>query len=117
MNKQKLGRLRRKRRIRSKVSGTTARPRLSVFRSANHIYAQVIDDTTGRTVASSSSRSKGFSVDDGGKTGAAKQVGLDLATACKQAGIEKVVFDRNGYIYHGRVKALADGAREGGLTF
>ena len=116
MNKQKQGRLRRKKRIRSKVSGTPARPRLSVFRSANHIYAQVIDDTTGRTLAATSSRDKGFSA-EGGKTEHAKKVGLSIATAAKQAGVEQVVFDRNGYIYHGRVKALAEAAREGGLTF
>ena len=117
MNKQNMGRLRRKRRIRGKVSGTPARPRLSVFRSANHIYAQVIDDTTGRTLASSSSKAKGFSTEDGGKIGQAKAVGVAIGTACKQAGVEKVVFDRNGYIYHGRVKALAEGAREGGVQF
>ena len=116
MNKQNQGRLRRKRRIRSKVSGTAARPRLSVFRSANHIYAQVIDDTSGKTVAASSSRDKGFSV-EGDKTAIAKKVGEAIATACKQHGVEKVVFDRNGYIYHGRVKALAEAAREGGLVF
>lgn len=117
MNKTNQGRLRRKRRIRGKVSGSTARPRLSVFRSANHIYAQVIDDTTGRTIASSSSKSKGFNVDADGKIEQAKAVGTAVATACKQAGVEKVVFDRNGYIYHGRVKALAEGAREGGISF
>ena len=116
MNKQNQGRLRRKRRIRGKVSGSPERPRLSVFRSANHIYAQVIDDTTGRTLASSSSKAKGFSA-EGGKIGQAKAVGNAVATACKQAGVEKVVFDRNGYIYHGRVKALAEGAREGGISF
>ena len=118
MNKQNQGRLRRKRRIRGKVSGSTQRPRLSVFRSANHIYAQVIDDTTGRTIASSSSKAKGFAAADAdGKIEQAKAVGTAVAAACKQAGVDKVVFDRNGYIYHGRVKALAEGAREGGISF
>lgn len=116
MNKQQQGRLRRKRRIRGKVSGTAERPRLTVFRSATHIYAQLIDDTSGRTLASSSSKSKGFSA-EGGKTERAKAVGQAVAEAAKQAGIANVVFDRNGYIYHGRVKALAEGAREGGLNF
>ena len=116
MNKTQQGRLRRKRRIRGKVSGTPARPRLSVFRSSNHIYAQVIDDTSGRTLAATSSRDKGFS-SEGDKKVHAKQVGLAIATAAKQAGVEQVVFDRNGYIYHGRVKALAEAAREGGLSF
>lgn len=110
------GRARRKRRIRKKISGTPERPRLSVFRSAKHIYAQVIDDTTGRTLASSSSKTKGFTV-EGSKVDVAKAVGSSVAEACKTAGISQVVFDRNGYIYHGRVKALADGAREGGLEF
>jgi large subunit ribosomal protein L18 len=110
------GRARRKRRIRKKVFGTGERPRLSVFRSAKHIYAQVIDDTTGKTLASSSTATKGFSV-DGDKTAEAKAIGVAVAKAAREAGIEKVVFDRNGYIYHGRVKALADGAREGGLNF
>ena len=110
------GRARRKRRIRKKISGTTERPRLSVFRSAKHIYAQVIDDTSGRTLAASSSKAKDFAA-EGSKVDVAKAVGSLIAEACKTAGIEKVVFDRNGYIYHGRVKALADGAREGGLEF
>lgn len=109
-------RLRRKKRVRGKVSGTSERPRLSVFRSANHIYAQVIDDRKGHTVAASSTLDKGFSA-EGGKVDKAKEVGKAIAAACKQAGVEQVVFDRNGYIYHGRVKALAEGAREGGLTF
>ena len=116
MNKSTVGRARRKRRIRKKVSGTTARPRLSVFRSAKHIYAQVIDDTSGTTLVSHSSRSKGFEA-EGDKTAAAREVGKLLAAACKEKGVEQVVFDRNGFIYHGRVKALADAAREGGLSF
>jgi len=109
------GRLKRKKRIRKKVTGTPERPRLSVFRSAKHIYAQVIDDTTGKTLASASTKTKGFDT-EGQKTDAAKAVGKAVAEACKSQNIEAVVFDRNGYIYHGRVKALADGAREAGLN-
>lgn len=116
MKKSTAGRARRKRRIRKKVSGTPARPRLSVYRSAKHIYAQVIDDTSGTTLAAWSSRSKGFEA-EGDKTSAAREVGKALAEACKEKGVEKVVFDRNGFIYHGRVKALAEGAREAGLSF
>ena len=114
MKKSVTGRARRKRRIRKKVFGTTDRPRLTVFRSNNHIYAQVIDDTSGKTLASSSTKAKAFSA-DGKKTDKAKQVGVFIAKACQRASIAKVVFDRNGYLYHGRVKALAEGAREGGL--
>ena len=110
------GRARRKRRIRKKVTGTQERPRLTIFRSAKHIYAQIVDDSTGRTLAGTSSRAKGFSA-EGDKTATAKAVGAAIADAGKRAGISQVVFDRNGYIYHGRVKALADGAREGGLSF
>ena len=109
-------RARRKRRIRKKVVGTVERPRLSVFRSAKHIYAQVIDDSTGKTLVSTGTNAKGFTV-DGDKTAEAKAIGVAIAKAAIEAGIEKVVFDRNGYIYHGRVKALAEGAREGGLNF
>jgi large subunit ribosomal protein L18 len=98
------------------VSGTATKPRLTVFRSAKHMYAQVVDDLSGTTLASASTRAKGFAA-EGSKTDAAKRIGLALADACKQKGIERVVFDRNGFIYHGRVKALADGAREGGLSF
>ena len=110
------GRARRKRRIRKKVFGTGERPRLSVFRSAKHIYAQVIDDTSGKTLVSTSTTAKGLTI-DGDKTAEAKAIGIAIAKAAIERGIEKVVFDRNGYIYHGRVKALADGAREGGLNF
>lgn len=116
MKKALTGRSRRKLRIRKKVNGTTERPRFSVFRSAKHIYAQVIDDTTGKTLVSASSNTKAFS-SDGNKTDAARHVGTAIAQACADKGIGKVVFDRNGYIYHGRVKALADAAREAGLTF
>ena len=110
---------RRKRRIRKKVTGTTERPRLSVFRTAKHIYAQVIDDTEAKTLAAASTlsadvRDKTGSVN---KTDAAKLVGEAIAKACSDKGIGQVVFDRNGYLYHGRVAALADAAREAGLQF
>lgn len=119
MAKKITGRERRKLRIRSKISGTPERPRLSVFRSAKHIYAQVVDDTTGKTLAAASTLSrdlKGAS-DDGNKTDAAKKVGALIAKICLGKSLEKVVFDRNGYLYHGRIKALADAAREAGLNF
>lgn len=109
------GRERRRKRIRGKVHGTAERPRLSVFRSNARIYAQVIDDVDGRTLAAAGSVEAG--VGDGTKTEEATQVGRLVAERAKAAGIEKVVFDRGGYLYHGRVKALADGAREGGLDF
>ena len=109
-------RLRRHRRVRNKISGTAARPRLDVFRSAKHIYAQIIDDVNGKTLVSASSLEKDFSC-EGTKTDAAKQVGVNVAERAKAKGIENVVFDRGGYVYHGRVKALAEGAREGGLQF
>lgn len=109
---------RRKLRIRKKVVGTTERPRLSVFRSAKHIYAQVIDDSSGVTLATASTLAAGVKGElDGTKTDAAKKVGTAIAKACTEKGIEKVVFDRNGYIYHGRIRALAEAAREAGLSF
>ena len=105
-------------RIRNRVSGTTARPRLSVFRSASHIYAQIIDDTKGVTLAQASSRDEVKALVDGkGKVGTSAAVGKLLAQRAKQAGVSAVAFDRGGYLYHGRVKALADGARAGGLNF
>ena len=114
-----IARQRRKARVRQTVVGTDARPRVCVFRSHKHIYAQVISDAQGKTLASVSTlagevvqakeKSKGV--------GVAKQVGLALAKACKEKNINTVVFDRNGFLFHGRVKALADGAREGGLEF
>ena len=107
-------RLRRHRRVRNKISGTAARPRLDVFRSAKHIYAQIIDDEQGVTLASASSMDKDFNA-YGGNVEAAKKVGENIAKKCLEKGITEVVFDRGGYVYHGRVKALADGAREGGL--
>ena len=109
-------RIHRHKRVRAKISGTPERPRLNVFRSAANIYAQIIDDVNGKTLASASSLEKGFEC-DGTKSDAAKKVGMMVAERAKAAGIECVVFDRGGYVYHGRVAALAEGAREGGLQF
>ena len=109
-------RLKRHKRIRGKISGTADRPRLSVFRSENHIYAQVIDDTAGTTLVSASSGAKGFEGSGSNKDGA-QAVGKTVAERALAKGIEQVVFDRGGYIYHGRVQSLAEGAREGGLKF
>ncbi|MBL7767265.1 MAG: 50S ribosomal protein L18 [Chitinophagaceae bacterium] len=103
-------------RIRKKVSGTTAKPRLSVFRSNKEIYAQLIDDSTGVTLASANSRNKSMAT-TGNKVEKSKAVGLAIAAAALAKGIQDCVFDRGGYLYHGRVKSLADGAREGGLKF
>jgi large subunit ribosomal protein L18 len=103
-------------RIRKKLQGTTERPRLAVFRSVAHIYAQVIDDSKGVTLASASSVEKGV-VPVGGNVAAAKEIGRKVAERAKEAGIGRVVFDRGGYLYHGRIKALADAAREAGLEF
>jgi large subunit ribosomal protein L6 len=113
------GRERRKLRIRKKITGTSERPRLSVFRSAKHIYAQVIDDTTGKTLAHASTLSEAIQGDlnEANKTEAARAVGRLIAKLCKDKNITQVVFDRNGYMYHGRVVALAEGAREGELGF
>lgn len=102
-------------RIRKRLSGNAARPRLTVFRSLKHIYAQVIDDDAGRTLATASTRDKSLDVGYGGNVDAAKKIGKAIADRAKKAGIEDVVFDRGGHRYHGRVKALADAAREGGL--
>ena len=109
-------RLRRHRRVRGKVRGTVARPRLAVFRSNRGIFAQLVDDDAGKTVAAASwvGLAKSFK---GDKTEQATEVGKALAEAAKKAGVEAVVFDRGGYLFHGRVKALAEGAREGGLSF
>ncbi len=103
-------------RIRKKLKGTTERPRLAIFRSVAHIYAQVIDDTKGTTLASASSTEKDLG-EKGGNVAAAKAIGTRVAQRAKEKGIGKVVFDRGGYLYHGRVKALADAAREAGLEF
>jgi large subunit ribosomal protein L18 len=115
-NQKVEGRARRKLRIRKKVEGAALRPRLTVFRSNKQIYAQVIDDQTGRTVAQATSLGL-EKPGEGGKIAVASAVGEAVAAACVGKGIKQVVFDRNGYIYHGRVKALADGARKGGLDF
>src|SRR5689334_1446938 len=114
-----VGRERRKLRIRQRIEGTTERPRLSVFRSAKHIYAQVVDDTKGTTLAHASTLSRDVrgEVTESKKTDAAKKVGQTIAKLLLAKGIQKVVFDRNGYLYHGRIRALADAAREAGLTF
>ena len=109
-------RLNRHRRVRGKISGTPERPRLNVFRSAKHIYAQLIDDVNGVTLVSASTMDKDFS-GNGGNKEAAATVGKKIATKAVAKGISEVVFDRSGYIYHGRVKELAEGAREGGLKF
>ncbi|RLD68270.1 MAG: 50S ribosomal protein L18 [Bacteroidetes bacterium] len=106
-----------RRRIRGKISGTTARPRLSVFRSNKQIYAQIIDDASGKTLISASSQDKGIASKTVTKIEQAKLVGQLLAEKAKEANVEGVVFDRGGYVYHGRIKSLADGAREGGLKF
>jgi large subunit ribosomal protein L18 len=113
------GRARRKLRIRKNVTGTSERPRLTVFRSAKHIYAQVVDDTSGTTLASASTLSKDLrgGLADGNKSAAAKKVGALVAEQCKGKNITKVVFDRNGFLFHGRIQALAEAAREAGLDF
>jgi len=109
-------------RIRKKLAGTTERPRLNVYRSVNHIYAQVIDDAKGVTIVSATSVEKGKGIKGdqrptGGNVSSAKEVGKLIAERAKDKGIKKVVFDRGGYLYHGRIKALADAAREAGLEF
>lgn len=110
-------RFRIKKGIRKKIFGTAEMPRLSVFRSNTEIYGQIIDDTAGHTLAAAASIQKDVEVGNINKTEAAKVVGKELAQKAKDAGIQSVVFDRNGYLYHGRVKAFAEGAREGGLNF
>jgi large subunit ribosomal protein L18 len=107
-------------RVRAKVSGTAERPRLNVFRSSAHIYAQVIDDTAGRTIVAASDLEDAVTQQAGDgatKTARAAAVGQAIAQRAKDAGVESVVFDRGGFLYHGRIKAVADGAREGGLKF
>ncbi len=116
MAMQIVGRERRKLRIRRKLSGTAERPRLTVFRSSKHIYAQCVDDVAGTTVAHAGTTKKG-AASDGTKTDDAKKIGAAIAKLLLAKGIKAVVFDRNGYLYHGRVRALADGAREAGLKF
>ncbi|MGY3792623.1 50S ribosomal protein L18 [uncultured Aquimarina sp.] len=112
-----LRRLKIRKRIRGTVSGTEQRPRLSVFRSNKEIYAQIIDDVTGKTISAASSRDKDIAAASGSKAEKAGLVGKALAEKAMKAGVETVSFDRGGYLYHGRVKSLAEGAREGGLKF
>jgi len=119
MAMQIVGRERRKLRIRRKISGSSERPRLTVFRSSKHIYAQVVDDVAGSTIAHASTLSADVrkGAEEATKSDAAKQVGAAIAKLLLSKGIDKVVFDRNGYLYHGRIRALADAAREAGLKF
>jgi large subunit ribosomal protein L18 len=118
-NKSELGRIKRHLRIRKRLFGTAEKPRLVVHRSHKNIYAQLIDDIKGETLLSASTNTKSFrqELPKGGNKDAAKRLGVLLAQAAKQKGIRAVVFDRGGYLYHGRVKTFADGAREGGLKF
>jgi len=119
LNIRKQARLKRKKRIRKKVFGSQDQPRLCVFRSTKHIYAQIIDDTAGRTLATASSMEKDAKehLEKGNKAAIAKYIGTTVAKRSMEKGIKKVVFDRNGFLYHGRVKAVSDGAREAGLKF
>jgi large subunit ribosomal protein L18 len=117
MNNKSTARVKIKYRIRRKISGAASKPRLSVFRSNSDIYAQLIDDNNGVTLASASSKQKDIQAQKAPKTEKGKMVGAAIATKAKELGISTVVFDRGGYIYHGRVKAVAEGAREGGLIF
>ena len=110
-------RIKRHKRLRNHISGTAMKPRLSVYRSSKHIYAQLIDDEAGNTLLSASTLDKSLSLENTGNIEAAKAVGTSIATKAKENGIEEVVFDRSGYVYHGKVKALADAAREAGLKF
>lgn len=119
LNSKKLARLKRKRRIRKKLNGTPNRPRLCVFRSSRHIYAQVIDDINGRTIVAASSLEDAVTATSGKKDKIAKaaQVGQLIGERALQKGVSEIVFDRNGFLYHGRVKAVSEGARKAGLVF
>ncbi len=119
IKKKRASRARRQKRVRARVVGSVERPRLNVFRSLDNIYAQVIDDTSGRTLVSASTIDREIASEMEGKTKieCAKHVGMKLAERAKNVGINKIVFDRGGYRYHGRIAALAEGAREGGLEF
>ncbi|HED54059.1 MAG TPA: 50S ribosomal protein L18 [Phycisphaerales bacterium] len=120
MNRNKLKakrQWRRRKNARKRIMGTADCPRLAVYRSLNHVYAQLIDDLEGRTIVAASTRDKGIALDNTGNIAAAKVVGEKIAERATAAGVKKVVFDRGGFRFHGRVKALADGAREGGLQF
>ena len=116
-NSKNVVRLRIHKRIRKALRGTGIRPRLAVFRSVKHIYAQVIDDVAGKTLASASSNEKNHTVGVGGNVAGAKAIGKLVAERAQEKGVKKVVYDRGGYLYHGRVKALAEAAREAGLEF
>ncbi|MEN8136103.1 MAG: 50S ribosomal protein L18 [Thermodesulfobacteriota bacterium] len=117
-NPKVIARLKRIKRIRKKISGTSDCPRLRVFKSAKHIYGQLIDDVAGQTLVAASTLDKNLQgATEGGKKAMAQKVGLALAEKAKQQGIKKAVFDRGGFLYHGRIKSLSDGAREGGLKF
>ncbi|MHC1696663.1 MAG: 50S ribosomal protein L18 [Geobacteraceae bacterium] len=118
-SEKSLSRLKRKIRVRKKIRGASDRPRLNIFKSAKHIYAQIIDDTNGATLASVSTLASAVKVDLNctGNIEAAKKVGASIAKVALEKGITSVVFDRNGFLYHGRIKALADAARENGLSF
>ena len=109
--------LRRSRSVRKRIFGVPSRPRLTITRTGKHIYAQLIDDTSSRTLCAASTIEKGGRLDSGDNCSAAKEIGIRIAEKAKTVGVTSVVFDRNGYRFHGRVKALADGAREGGLKF
>ena len=117
MNKKDSRRIKIKKRIRSRMSGNSTRPRLTVFRSNNEIYAQLVDDASGKPILASSSTEKLAKEKGKSKVEKAKSVGVALAKKAVEKGIKDVVFDRNGFLYHGRIKALADGAREAGLNF
>ena len=117
MNHKSITRQKIKYRIRKKISGSSATPRLTVFRSNSDIYVQLIDDTTATTIAAASSKQKDITAQKAPKIDKSKMVGEAIARKAGELGIKKVVFDRNGYLYHGRVKAVAEGAREGGLDF
>ncbi len=116
--KERITRRRRRRRgLRKKIRGQQSQPRLTIYRSNRNIYAQLVDDLAGKTVVSASTEEKEIKVEHGGNCEAASEVGKRLAERAREAGCDRIVFDRNGYRYHGRVKALADAAREGGLKF
>jgi large subunit ribosomal protein L18 len=117
MNNKAIARQKIKYRIRKKISGSASKPRLSVFRSNSDIYVQLIDDDQAVTIAAASSRQKDIAAQKANKSEKSKMVGAAIAQKASQLGIKQVVFDRNGYLYHGRVKSVADGAREGGLEF
>ena len=119
-NPRAKGRLLRRKRVRRRIRGSDTRPRLCVFRSGKHIYAQIISDENGRTLASVSTLSAGISPEAAKKSAtiaAAKEVGMLMARVCQEKGIQEVIFDRNGFLFHGKVRALAEGAREAGLKF